>query len=114
RIMVGIGVLFILLLPIVWWFNRRDTLANKRWLLRLMIAVVPLAYICSQTGWIIAEVGRQPWAIQDMMPVGVAASAIPSSSVIVTFVLFLLLFTALLAAELCILFRQIKNGPSDK
>ena len=113
RVMVGAGCFFILLLGLVWWLNRRDRLASKRWLLRTAVWSVPLAYLASQAGWVVAEVGRQPWAIQDMMPVGVAASKIPSGSVSVTFFLFLALFTALLAAELSIMFRQIKTGPKD-
>ena len=113
RVMVGAGCFFILLLGLVWWLNRRDRLASKRWLLRTAVWSVPLAYLASQAGWIVAEVGRQPWAIQDLMPVGVAASKIPSGSVSVTFFLFLALFTALLAAELSIMFRQIKTGPKD-
>lgn len=113
RVMVGAGCFFILLLGLVWWLNRRDRLASKRWLLRTAVWSVPLAYLASQAGWVVAEVGRQPWAIQDLMPVGVAASKIPSESVSVTFFLFLALFTALLAAELSIMFRQIKTGPKD-
>lgn len=113
RVMVGAGCFFILLLSLVWWLNRRDRLASKRWLLRTAVWSVPLAYLASQAGWVVAEVGRQPWAIQDLMPVGVAASKIPSGSVSVTFFLFLALFTALLAAELSIMFRQIKTGPKD-
>lgn len=113
RVMVAVGLFFILLFAVVWWLNRRDTLADKRWLLRIMIFSIPLAYLGSQAGWIVAEVGRQPWAIQDLMPVGVAASDIPSGSVATTFVIFLILFTALLAAELSILFRQIKIGPKE-
>ena len=113
RVMVGAGCFFILLLGLVWWLNRRDRLADKRWLLWVAVWTVPLAYLASQAGWIVAEVGRQPWAIQDLMPVGVAASKIPSSSVAVTFFLFLALFTALLIAELSILFRQIKIGPKN-
>ena len=73
-----------------------------------------LAYAASQAGWIVAEAGRQPWAIQELMPVGVAASKIPSGSVTTTFILFLVLFTALLVAELSILFRQIKLGPEPE
>ena len=69
---------------------------------------IPLAYLASQAGWIVTEIGRQPWAIQDLMPVGVAASKIPSGSVSVTFFLFLLL-----VAELSIMFRQIKIGPKN-
>ena len=105
--------LFILLLGVVWWLNRKDRLADKRWLLWVAVWTVPLAYLASQAGWIVAEVGRQPWAIQDLMPVGVAASKIPSGSVSVTFFLFLALFTALLVAELSIMFRQIKIGPKN-
>lgn len=114
RVMVGAGMLFILLLAAVWWYNRRGALAGKRWLLRTTVWCIPLAYLASQAGWVLAEVGRQPWAIQGMMPVGIAASKIPAGSVSVTFFLFLVLFTALLAAELSILFRQIKLGPENE
>ena len=55
--------------------------------------------------------GRQPWAIQDLLPVGVAVSKLPSSSVTTTFFLFLVLFTALLIAEISIMLRQIRKGP---
>ena len=113
RVMVGAGCFFILLLGVIWWLNRKDKLADRRWLLRVAVWSIPLAYLASQAGWVLAEVGRQPWAIQDLMPVGVAASKIPSGSVSVTFFLFLALFTALLAAELSIMFRQIKTGPKD-
>ena len=62
----------------------------------------------------LAEVGRQPWAIQDLMPVGIAASKIGPGSVSGTFFIFLALFTALLIAELSIMFRQIKIGPENE
>ena len=114
RTMVGFGMLFIALLVTVWWLNRRDRLAEKRWLLRLCVWMIPAAYLASQAGWVLAEVGRQPWAIQGMMPVGIAASKIPSGSVSVTFFLFLALFTALLAAELTIMTRQIQLGPEPE
>lgn len=111
RVMVGAGALMIVLFAIVWWLNRRDRLERRRWLLWIAIMAVPLAYMASQAGWIIAEVGRQPWAIQGMMPVSVAATDIGSASVATTFFIFLALFTLLLAAELRIMFKQIKIGP---
>ena len=114
RVMVGAGCFFILLLGLVWWLNRKDRLADKRWLLWIAVWSVPLAYLASQAGWVLAEVGRQPWAIQDLMPVGIAASKIGSTSVTATFFIFLALFTALLIAELSILFRQIKIGPEQE
>ena len=113
RVMVAAGCFFIVLLALVWWFNHRGSLFRKRWLLWIAVWSVPLAYLASQTGWVVAEVGRQPWAIQNLMPVGVAASKIPSGSVSATFFIFLALFTALLVAELSILFRQIRIGPKN-
>ena len=114
RLMVGAGCLFILVLAAAWWFNRRDTLERKRWMLWVLLLCMPLAYLASQAGWIVAEVGRQPWAIQDLMPVGVAASRIASGSVATTFFIFLVLFTALLVAEISILCKQIKIGPEKE
>ena len=111
--MVGAGGFLLLLCAAVWWLNRRQRLDKQRWLLRVMILSIPLAYLASQAGWIVAEAGRQPWAIQDLLPVHVAGSYIGSTPVAVTFFLFLALFTALLAAEIGILCRQIKIGPKE-
>lgn len=83
-------------------------------MLWVLLLCMPLAYLASQAGWIVAEVGRQPWAIQDLMPVGVAASRIASGSVATTFFIFLVLFTALLVAEISILCKQIKIGPEKE
>ena len=113
RVMVGAGCFFILLCAVVWWLNRRDRLAGKRWLLRVMILSIPLAYLASQAGWIVAEVGRQPWTIQNLLPACVSGSHIAATPVAVTYFIFLALFTVLLAAELAIMLRQIKIGPNE-
>ncbi|MBQ8453709.1 MAG: cytochrome ubiquinol oxidase subunit I [Prevotella sp.] len=123
RIMVGMGCLFIaffaLILIIVYqnkfkpiaklWKNR--PLAEHKYLHMAAIALVPLAYIASESGWMVAEMGRQPWTIQDMLPTWVAVSDLHSSSVMVTFFIFLILFTTMLAVEINILLKQIKKGP---
>ena len=81
------------------------------WHYMVAIALVPLAYIASESGWLVAEFGRQPWTIQDMMPTWVAVSDLHSSSVMLTFFIFLVLFTVLLGVEISILLKQIKKGP---
>ena len=81
------------------------------WHYWLAIALVPLAYIASESGWLVAEFGRQPWTIQDMLPTWVAVSDIEGFSVALTFFLFLFLFTLMLAVEISILLKQIKKGP---
>ena len=89
----------------------RGTLQKNKWFLWLALLSIPLVYICSEAGWVTAEMGRQPWIIQDLMPVSVAVSQLSPGSVITTFILFAVLFTALLAAEVSIMIRQIKSGP---
>ena len=76
--------------------------------------MLPLAYIASEAGWIWAEMGRQPWAIQDMLPLNAAVSNIGSGSVATTFFIFLVLFTTLLAVEIRILCKQIAKGPDHE
>lgn len=113
RIMVGLGTLFILqfILLSFYSYKKQDKLNNIKWLHLICIWSVPFAWIASQAGWIVAEVGRQPWAIQDLLPVKAAISHLEASSVIVTFILFFALFTALLIAELNIMKKAIKEGP---
>ena len=84
-----------------------------RWLKIAAIVMVPLAYIASESGWLVAEFGRQPWTIQDMLPTWAAASDLHSGSVMFTFVLFLILFTTMLAVEISIMLKQIKKGPEE-
>ena len=111
RIMVGLGSFFILFFMVMIFLQKKNQLMNRKWMLQLAILVIPMAYVAAQTGWVVAEVGRQPWAIQDMLPVGAAISKLDTSSVQITFFLFLLLFTVLLIAEINILLKAIKKGP---
>ena len=97
----------------VLYLASKNQLENKRWLLRLAILTIPLVYLASEAGWIVAEVGRQPWVIQDLMPAMAAVSKIDASSVVITFILFAAIFTVLLIAELMIMIKQIKLGPKD-
>ena len=113
RIMVSLGGLFILVFALAWWLGRRGQLAEARWMHWVAILTVPLAYIAAQAGWIVAEVGRQPWAIQDILPTCAAISKLEASSVQVTFFLFLILFTVLLIAELGIMAKAIQKGPEQ-
>lgn len=113
HIMVGLGFYFIILFVAVIILIFRGKLVEKRWLLRLAIFTIPLAYIASMSGWIVAEFGRQPWTIQDLLPAVAAVSQIDASAVQITFWLFTVIFTALLIAELKIMIKQIKIGPKE-
>lgn len=111
HIMVGLGFMFVLLFILSLLFLLKGNLTEKRWFLRLAVFAIPMAYLASQAGWVVAEVGRQPWVVQDLMPTMAGVTRISAGSVQTTFWLFAVLFTILLIAELKIMFRQIKIGP---
>ena len=111
RIMVGLGALFILVFTVLLFVVYRKDITRPRWLQMLGIALIPLAYIASESGWLVAEFGRQPWTIQDMLPTWAAVSDLSSGGIAFTFFLFLFLFTAMLAVEVSIMCKQIKKGP---
>lgn len=112
RIMVILGGYFILLFLVVLYIIYKKEISKIKWLQMICLLSIPLAYITSQAGWIVAEVGRQPWVIQDILPTFAAVSRISTSSVQITFFLFLFIFTALLIAEIGIMIKQIKKGPN--
>lgn len=112
HIMVILGFHFGVLFLVMLFFSLKNKLDNKRWLLWVALWTMPLAYLASESGWVLAEMGRQPWVIQDLMPTMTAVSNIDSTSVIITFWLFFVVFTALLIAEIKIMLKQIKLGPN--
>jgi len=113
HIMVALGGHFLLLFAVVLWLTLRNRIENKKIILYTALWTIPLAYVASQAGWVVAEVGRQPWVIQDLMPTMTAVSKIDSSSVMITFALFTVTFVALAIAEVKIMVTQIKNGPKE-
>ena len=111
RAMVGLGTLFILFFIVVLFLVYKRDISQFRWLHLAAMAMLPLGYVASESGWLVAEFGRQPWAIQDMLPTWVGVSNVGAGSVMLTFFIFLVLFTTLLAVELNILWKAIQKGP---
>jgi len=111
--MVIFGLLFILFFLVVLYLAYKDSLERHRWLLRLGILSFFLGMLASQAGWIVAEVGRQPWVIQNYLPTWTGTSNIAAGNVQITFFMFLILFTLLLLAEVKIMLKQIKIGPEE-
>ncbi|HHH19067.1 MAG TPA: cytochrome ubiquinol oxidase subunit I [Campylobacterales bacterium] len=110
HIMVGLGSWFLVLFFFILYFAMVNKLNNKKMLLRLAVLSIPLGYIAGEAGWIVAEVGRQPWAIQGMLPTGMATSNVAVTAVQTTFWLFAIIFTVLMIAEIKIMLKQIKLG----
>ena len=111
RLMIGLGMLVALVLLLCAWFSWKGKLQDKKWLLWAAIICIPLAYVAGQCGWIVAEVGRQPWTIQGLLPVNVAISSLSAGAVKTTFFVFLGVFALFLAIEIRIMISAIRKGP---
>lgn len=111
RVMVGLGGYLFLLMAAVLWAERKKRLAEMKWLLRIALLSTPLVYLAGQAGWIVAEVGRQPWTIEGLLPVRAAVSSVSVSAVQTTFFIFVAIFTLFLLIEIRILLKAIQKGP---
>ena len=114
RGMIGLGMLVALVLLLCGWFAWKDKLQGINWLLWLAIICIPLVYLCGQCGWIVAEVGRQPWTIQGLLPVNVAISSLSVAAVQTTFWIFLGIFALFLVIEIRIMIDAIRKGPEGE
>ncbi|MDE6010110.1 MAG: cytochrome ubiquinol oxidase subunit I [Muribaculaceae bacterium] len=112
RIMVMLGSYFLLFYIVVlfWVYKGEESFSKARWMQMVAMLSVPLMWLCSEAGWTVAEVGRQPWTVQNLLPTCAAISDIPSSSVIVTFWMFAGIFTVLLAAEVSIMINWVTKA----
>jgi cytochrome d ubiquinol oxidase subunit I len=111
RTMVGIGTL----LPIlcIWAFLRRNKLTETPRLLKAMLFAIPLPYIAIEAGWVVAEVGRQPWIVYGLMKTSEAVSPIVTSQVAFSLVALTLLYALLGAVDIYLLFKFAKKGPAE-
>ena len=114
RVMVGLGSFLLLLMIVVLWAERKQKLEGLKWLQWVSLLSIPLVYLAGQAGWIVAEVGRQPWTIEGLLPVKAAVSSVSVGAVQTTFFLFVAIFTLFLAIEIRILLKAIKEGPKTE
>lgn len=106
-------VFFMAILLFLYKRNLTKWLTDNKWIQLIAIATIPIVWICSEAGWVVAEVGRQPWVIEGLMPTRAAISDVPTSSVIITFTIFAIVFTGLLVAELNIMFKYISKSSKE-
>ncbi len=112
RVMVGLGFYFIALFAVVFWFtSRRDF--SQRWLLRLCLLTLPLPWVSAELGWFVAEYGRQPWAIDGVLPTFLASSSISVGQVLFTLCGFVLFYSSLLVIDVMLMRKYVRMGPVE-
>ena len=111
RIMVGCGFALLLFFALTARWVWRDTLYQKPLFLSFGTWIWPLPWLASFSGWIVAEHGRQPWAIDKILPTHYGASTLPASFVVFTLCGFILLYAVLLVVDVFLMLKYIKLGP---
>jgi cytochrome bd ubiquinol oxidase subunit I len=110
RIMAALGFYFIALFAVAFWDASHRNF-SRRWLLRLMLWSLPLPWIAAELGWIVAEYGRQPWAIDGVLPTFLAVSSVSVAQVLFTLTGFVLFYSSLLVVDVILMRKYIRMGP---
>jgi cytochrome d ubiquinol oxidase subunit I len=112
RIMVALGFYFIALFAVLFWFtSKRDF--SRRWLLRLCLGTLPLPWVSAELGWFVAEYGRQPWAIDGVLPTFLASSSVSAAQVLFTLCGFVLFYSSLLVIDVMLMGKYVRMGPVE-
>ncbi|MDR3448932.1 MAG: cytochrome ubiquinol oxidase subunit I [Alphaproteobacteria bacterium] len=111
RGMAALGFYFIGLFVCAFYFAARRELHKRKGFLRLVVATLPLPWLAAELGWVVAEMGRQPWTIDGVLPTFLSASSTPASNVLLSLIGFVLFYSALLVVELFLMVKYVKLGP---
>jgi cytochrome d ubiquinol oxidase subunit I len=112
RVMVGLGFFFILLFGWAFWEATRQRYGGK-WFRRIALLSLPLPWVAAELGWIVAEHGRQPWAIDGVLPTFMGASSVPVATVVLSLGAFILFYSALLVADVFLMVKYVRKGPVE-
>jgi cytochrome d ubiquinol oxidase subunit I len=113
RFMVAIGFFLIFLFAAAFYFSAKHVIGDKRWFLRLALLSLPLPWLAAELGWIVAEYGRQPWAIADVLPTRLATSTLQLADLRTSMIGFVVFYTALAIVEVYLMVKYGRLGPSS-
>jgi cytochrome bd ubiquinol oxidase subunit I len=113
RTMVALGFWFLLLFTVAFWFSAKRQLDRYRLFLLAACFSLPLPWVAAELGWIVAEYGRQPWVIEDVLPTALGVSSTGASNVLASLIGFVVFYTGLLVCDIYLLRKYIRLGPGE-
>ncbi|HKT94422.1 MAG TPA: cytochrome ubiquinol oxidase subunit I, partial [Paraburkholderia sp.] len=115
RVMVGLGILFLVTFVLAFWFCAQRSLLkeNRRWFLGWALVAIPLPWLAAEFGWVVAETGRQPWTIAEVLPTSLSASSLAPGDVMLSIAGFVIFYTLLFIIEIMLMFKYARLGPSS-
>ena len=114
RIMAGLGFYFIALFAYAFYQSSKRQLESKKTFLKIALWTLPLPWLAAEFGWIVAEMGRQPWTIDGVLPTFLSASSVTTTDVWVSLCGFILFYSTLLVVEMYLMVKYVKLGPVEK
>ncbi len=112
RMMVGLGFYMLGLMVLGFWYNARRVLEQKRWLLKLFFYSIPAPWIAIELGWFVAEFGRQPWSINNVLPTFLSVSDLTRADLVFSLASFVVIYTILGIIEMFLIVKVARQGPS--
>ncbi len=113
RIMVGLGFYMLALVAVSFYFCAKRVFHQKRWLLKTILFSMPAPWIAAELGWIVAEYGRQPWSIGEVLPTLLASSTLSTGDLIGSITAVVLLYSTFMVAAAYLMVKFIRLGPSS-
>lgn len=113
RGMVFCGVMMLFIFAASFYYNMKRDAHNQRWLLKLAFYSIPLPWIASELGWAVAEYGRQPWTIANILPTHLSTSSLSSGQLYASIAGFVIMYTVLLIIEMYLMLKYVRLGPSS-
>ena len=111
RLMVASGFIMLALFICAFYFSTKHKITKPRWLLKASLYSLPLPWIASEAGWFVAEYGRQPWSIAEVLPVHASVSNLAVSDVVITLVAYSAFYTVMFIAAFYLMKKFAKKGP---
>jgi len=111
--MVLMGFYFIALFAVGFYLSSRRLLHKTRWFQLAALCSLPLPWCASELGWIVAEVGRQPWTIDGVLPTFLSVSSVTAEQVWTSLIGFVVFYSALLVVDVFLLVKYIRLGPVE-
>ena len=111
RLMVALGLFFIALFATAFYLSTRHRFEQNRWFLKLAFCSLPLPWIAAELGWVVAEYGRQPWAVDGLLPTFLGVSVTPAGNVLLSLTGFVVFYSALAVVDVYLMARTVRRGP---
>lgn len=110
--MVAAGGLMLILFVLAFYYSAKHRITQPRWLLKAAVWSLPLPWIASEAGWFVAEYGRQPWSIAEILPVHASVSNLTVTDVVITLIAYSAFYTVMFIAAFYLMQKYAKKGPS--